>query len=81
MGLFGFRRKRKTFHYNSSGYPISNSNGRLIHKSVADNKYGRPARKDEEDHHKDHNPKNFRRSNIVRLKKSTHRKGHREGWL
>ena len=81
MGFFGFGKKKRTFHYNASGYPVNNRSGELIHKKVADKKYGRPARKDEEDHHDDHNPKNFRRNNIVRLKKSTHRKGHKQGWL
>ena len=73
--------KKRTFHYNDSGYPTSNKTGKLIHKGVANKKYGRPARRDEEDHHKDHNPKNFRRTNIVRMKKKTHRRGHKQGWL
>ena len=79
MGLFN--RKKRTFHYNKSGYPISNSTGKSIHRQVASKKIGRPIRRNEEVHHKDHNPKNFRRSNLVVMKKRTHRKGHREGWL
>jgi hypothetical protein len=81
MGLFSFGSKKKTFHYSEGKYPRYNNSNKLVHKVVANKKYGRPARKDEEDHHKDHNPKNFRASNIIRLKKTTHRRGHREGWL
>lgn len=76
-----WEKKKNTFHYNKSGYPVSNRTGKLIHKSVADKKYGRPARSDEEDHHDNHNTKDFREKNIIRLKKKFHRKGHREGWL
>jgi len=79
MGLFGT--KKRTFHYNKSGYPVSNKTGKLIHRQVASKKIGRPIKKNEEVHHNDRNPKNFRKSNLRVMKKRTHKKGHRQGWL
>ena len=46
------------FHYNKTGYPIWNNSGKLVHRTVAKPKGN------QETHHKDGNPKNFRKSNL-----------------
>lgn len=76
------RKLKRTFHYNKNGYPVSNKDGKLIHRKVAEKIIGRKIdSRREEVHHKDHNSKNFRKNNLVVLSRKTHRRGHRQGWL
>jgi hypothetical protein len=58
------------FHYNPKGYPVWNNSGLLVHRTVAKPKG------DQITHHKDGNPKNFRKSNLVNMSKSEHAKLH-----
>jgi len=46
------------FHYNKKGYPVWNNSGKLVHRTVAKVFGSRVV------HHKDGNPKNFRKSNL-----------------
>ena len=46
------------FHYNKKGYPVWNDSGKLVHRTIAKPKGGQVT------HHKDGNPKNFRKSNL-----------------
>ncbi len=58
------------FHYNPSGYPVWNDSGKLVHRTIAKPK-GR-----QQTHHKDGNPKNFRKSNLVNISPEKHRRLH-----
>jgi hypothetical protein len=64
------------FFKDSKGYPRSKSTGKLIHRSVAEKKIGRPLREHEVVHHKDGNKGNFRRSNLRVTSRSYHSKLH-----
>ena len=55
------------FHYNPSGYPVWNDSGKLVHRTIAKPKGSQVT------HHKDGNPKNFRRNNLQNVSnQSTH---------
>ena len=58
------------FHNNSNGYPVWNDSGKLVHRTVAKPKIGQVT------HHKDENPMNFRKSNLVNMSRSDHAKLH-----
>lgn len=62
--------KMGKFHYNSSGYPVWNDSGKLVHRTIAKAKRG------QEVHHKDENPHNFRRSNLQVMSPEAHRRLH-----
>jgi len=64
------------FFKDRKGYPRSSSTGKLIHRSAAEKKIGRPLRKNEVVHHKDGNKSNFRRSNLRVMSRSYHSKLH-----
>ena len=50
------------FHYNANGYPVWNDSGELVHRTIAKPKG------EQVTHHKDGNPHNFRKSNLVNVK-------------
>ena len=58
------------FHYNPSGYPTWNDSGKLVHRTIAKPK-GR-----QQTHHKDGNPKNFRKSNLANMSPERHKRLH-----
>ena len=58
------------FHYNKKGYPVWNDSGNLVHRTVAKPKGDKVV------HHKDGNPKNFRKSNLKVMSRSAHSKLH-----
>jgi len=58
------------FHYNKSGYPVWNDSGKLVSRTISKPKG------DQQTHHKDENPKNFRKSNLVNLTPKTHSRIH-----
>lgn len=64
------------FFKDNKGYPRSKTTGKLIHRSVAEKKIGRPLRVHEVVHHKDGNKGNFRRSNLRVTSRSHHAKIH-----
>ncbi len=64
------------FFKDNKGYPRSKSTGKLIHRSVAEKKIGRPLREHEVVHHKDGNKENFRGSNLRVTSRSHHSKLH-----
>ena len=65
------------FYYDSKGYPRWRDSGELVHRTVARNKVGGIIYDNYEVHHKDGNPRNFRKDNLVILKKRVHRAIHR----
>lgn len=66
------------FFKDSKGYPRSKSTGKLIHRSVAEKKIGRPLREHEVVHHKDGDKANFRRDNLRVTSRSYHSKLHKK---
>lgn len=58
------------FHYNKKGYPTWNNSGKLVHRTITKPKDGQVT------HHKDGNPRNFRKSNLVNMSRSSHSKLH-----
>ena len=58
------------FHYNKSGYPVWNNSGKLVNRTIV------KAKQEEEVHHKDRNPHNFRKSNLQIMGKESHRQLH-----
>lgn len=64
------------FFKDNKGYPRSSSTGKLIHRSVAQKKIGRPLRDNEVVHHKDGDKSNFRRTNLRVTSRSHHSKIH-----
>jgi len=67
-----------TFHYNKKGYPVWNSSGKSVHRTVAENKIGRKLRSHEVVHHKDGDKGNFRKENLRVTSRSYHSKIHRK---
>lgn len=67
-----------TFFKDNKGYPRSRLTGRLIHRSVAEKKIGRPLREHEVVHHKDGNKENFSRDNLRVTSRSYHSKLHKK---
>jgi len=65
-----------TFFKDKKGYPRSKSTGKLIHRSVAEKKIGRPLRDHEVVHHKDANKGNFSKDNLRVTSRSYHSKLH-----
>ncbi len=64
---------------NKSGYKVfTDSDGKTksVHKRVCEKKMGGSVKKGYEVHHKDGNKSNNRPSNLVALKKSSHKKKH-----
>jgi hypothetical protein len=58
------------FYYDEKGYPRWRDSGKLVHRTVAKPKG------DEVTHHKDGNPKNFRKSNLKNMSRSAHSRLH-----
>jgi len=58
------------FHKNKNGYPVWNDSGRLVHRTVSKPKGNQVT------HHKDGNPSNFRKSNLVNMGKREHSSLH-----
>ena len=67
--------KRK-FYYDEKGYPRWRDTGELVHRTVAQNKVGGKIFAGMVVHHKDVNPHNFRRDNLVVMDKSSHSSLH-----
>lgn len=66
------------FFKDSKGYPRNKSTGKLIHRSVAEKKIGRPLRSHEVVHHKDGDKSNFSRRNLRVTSRSYHSKLHKK---
>ena len=64
------------FFKDKKGYPRNNSTGKLVHRSVAEKKIGRPLREHEVVHHKDGDKSNFRKTNLRVTSRSHHSKLH-----
>lgn len=64
------------FYYDKKGYPRWRNSKRLVHRTVA------KPRRDQVTHHKDGNPKNFRKSNLVNMSRRSHSRLHarKRGW-
>ena len=58
------------FHYDKKSYPRWNNNNKLVHRTVAKAIGNRVV------HHKDGNPKNFRKSNLKIMGRSAHSRLH-----
>jgi len=58
------------FYYDKKGYPRWKDSNKLVHRTVSKPKG------DTVVHHKDENKKNFRKSNLVNMKRSNHSKLH-----
>ena len=54
------------------GYPRWRDSGRLVHRTVASKKNGRPLGKGQVVHHKDGDKSNFRKSNLIVMSRSAH---------
>ena len=73
------------FVKNKSGYKVFKESGKFksVHKRVIEKKMGGKVWKGFEVHHKDGDKSNNRPSNLVAIKKTTHRRIHRiklKGW-
>ena len=58
------------------GYPRWKDSGKLVHRTVASNMVGGPIGRDRVVHHKDGDKSNFRKSNLVVMKRSAHSRLH-----
>jgi|ETN02SMinimDraft_4_1059925.scaffolds.fasta_scaffold1277244_1 hypothetical protein len=58
------------FYYDENGYPRWRDSDKLVHRTVS-----KPKGK-QVTHHKDENPKNFRKSNLKNMNRSEHSKLH-----
>lgn len=61
---------KKKFYYDKKGYPRWRDSKKLVHRTIA-----KPKGK-QVTHHKDGNPKNFRKNNLVNMSRSEHAKLH-----
>jgi len=71
------------FYYDRKGYPRWADSGALVHRTVAENKVGGRVGEDRVVHHRDGNPHNFRRDNLVVMDRSDHSRLHakkRSSW-
>lgn len=64
------------FYKDKNGYPRWRDSDDPVHKSVAENKYGRELRDNEVVHHRDGDKGNFRRDNLVIMDRSDHSAMH-----
>ena len=67
------------FYYDNKGYPRWRDSDELVHRTVSKPKG------DQVVHHKDENPMNFRKSNLVNMDRSSHstlhvKKRNSSGW-
>ncbi len=69
LDCMAFRRK---FYYDEKGYPIWRDSDELVHRTVAAKKVGGSIFPGMVVHHKDGNPHNFRRDNLVVLSRAVH---------
>ena len=60
------------FYYDKKKYPRWKDSDELVHRSVAENKIGRPLRSHEIVHHQDGDKGNFRRENLSVMSRSYH---------
>ncbi len=58
------------FYYDKKGYPRWRDSNELVHRTIAKPKGGQVT------HHKDGNPRNFRKSNLKNMSRSFHSKLH-----
>ena len=70
------RRNKGGYNVFTDRYGVTRS----VHKRVLEKKMGGAVRKGYEAHHKDGNKNNNRPSNIIAVRKSTHRKIHKKFW-
>ena len=66
------------FFKDTKGYPRNKSTGKLIHRSVAEKKIGRPLREHEIVHHKDGDKGNFSKKNLRVTSRAHHSKLHKK---
>jgi hypothetical protein len=64
------------FYYDKKGYPRWRDTNKLVHKTVAENMVGGKIYSGRVVHHKDENKKNFRKSNLIVMSRSSHSKLH-----
>lgn len=64
------------FYKDKKDYPRYKDSGKLVHRTVAANKVGGKIGRGRVVHHKDGNKSNFRKSNLVVMKRSSHSRLH-----
>jgi len=63
-------------YIDKKGYPRYKDNGKRVHTAVAEKMVGGKISKNRVVHHKDGNKRNFRRSNLQVMKRSSHSRLH-----
>lgn len=66
------------FYYDENDYPRWRSNNKLVHRSVAEKKLGRPLKTNEVVHHYDGDKKNFKKENLRVMKRRSHGRLHKK---
>jgi hypothetical protein len=64
----------RKFYYGKKGYPRWRDSNEPVHRTVAENKIGRPLKPWEVVHHRDDDKGNFRRENLGVMSRSFHSK-------
>lgn len=63
-------------YIDKKGYPRFKNNKKLVHRAIAQKKVGGKIGKGRVVHHKDGNKRNFRRSNLQVMRRSSHGRLH-----